>query len=559
MIGIHPLHSAPIKPSCRPFRRRRHNVFTGWEKLFSHCWERIATATQTTHKVTQSLLGKVVVYSLADTGGAIAGSALGSTILGNMGSDIGRGLVSIGFLGAMAGSGILVLKYASLEKTRKIYLTAMIATTIGLMIITSSNERGKYGAWLGRLIGEEVGSFVGTILGGFALLNLAGSPTVFFDQHHPWDSYSTSTARFLVVGRVFESVIVKPSIPLIGLLLRILRKITCIALQNFAYNSNTLISLVVESLKRRTFAKPRFSAFAKMAINTYCGHNTKFFEEEFSRFSLKKIFPTLATHQFNLIRKFDRFLLGSLIDEIKYLAEHSDRVASKAISAFHEYMELLTGSKELIEAHEKFRKALLDKTGEHLQYKEKIIQLIREKISGENPTLWNQISQSIVDYGWTSDNAQHLLKTLDELIMQMEISLVGLPLTDPRQASYLTEVFDVYLQHYLIFLLFKYPQLEALTPEQEEQSIATLMNLIFNHYVKPILPESIAKLSYRIITGSLKTALKTQNSLTLFFRQPEQASYIHSSQEMKLIENYAEIDLTKIDPADSFEMVESET
>lgn len=595
-IGCSQVISDHVKPSIciphrpfRKFRRYRYNVFTGWDKILSNLWNEVSNENSKTQKVAHSLLGKVVIYTLADTVGSIAGCAAGSIILGEMGSDIGKCLVSSEFLLACVVFEFLGLEYSRHCKTKNMHLIALTISTLALMKFTSSEERGNYGSYWGRFAGEEVGGFAGTILGGILLLKIAGSPTIFYDQNHPWDSYATSTARFLLIGKIFEAIIAKPSIPYIWPFLWITRKTTCIIFQNVAYNSNTLIQ-TLEGLRNRTFGRPQIPAIAKMALNTYCGHNIKFFGEEFSRFSIKSTFPSLAKRQFELIAKFDRFLSQAFIDEVKHLAENSDKMAAIAISAFYEYTELIANSKEIIEAHKQMRKAIFEKTEDHHQHKEKIVQMLREKISPveakkknrteildkimedsqdeeelveitlennspiQEPTIWDEGCQWLIDHYWTSENTNEILKTFKDLIMQMEISLVGFPLTDAGQVSYLNEGIDIYLQHYLLYLLLNYHKLEALTPQQEFQSLETLKNLIFNHYIAPIAPSLVTDIGHAIVSRSLKTAFKTQSLFIYLFRQPEQSSLFHSKQKIKVDEEYINDYLPE-----SYEIVERKT
>jgi len=552
MIITH--QSSSIKYHYRPFKRSRYSPFTGWGKIFHNCWENINAAYNKTYPIAQSILGRVVIYCIADYAGATIGHSLGSTILGNIGSWIGKNLVSTKVLGFVIGSEIVAFKCHQPSKKRDLFLTALTTTTTALLIMKFFDELDNYGASWGRLFGEEMGGFAGTILGGFCFLKIAGSPSVFLNDQNPWDSYSTSTTRFLVVGMVFESVIAKPSTPWIGPCLRILRTVTCITLQNVAYNANTIILLTKKKLNNN-FAQPKIPAIAKMAINTYCGHNSQFFEEEFARCSLKQIFPSLAKHQFELVKKFDGFLPSLLLDGIKNLADHSEKMTSISISAFHEYAKLLTESAELIEVHQEFRKAIMNQTGKHLKYKEQIVQIILAKISTPKAPIRDQFIQFFINNCWTFDYAQQSMKTVTELIQKLEVALIGIPLSTPQQIAYLNEILDIYLQYYLIFLLFKYNTLESLTPVQEHQSIVILTHAIFNHYVESIVPKPIAKASHIIITKALQTAFKAENLLTLFFHQPEQISYVYSSAGIKTIENYALPPVLDMD-LDSFEIVE---
>lgn len=540
MISNDPVISKPVAFSHPPPKRARISFCTRVGNFFSR-------VVANSNKIARSLLGKAVIYSIADTVGAVAGNVVGGTVLGKVGAKIGSCFASEEILGTFVGTTLIAHSCFRLSKIQRAGLMAMSVATIVFIRMTSFDERQNHGAWAGEFIGQGIGSFVGTILGGYSCLRLVNSPTVFLDQENLWDSYSTSTARFLVVGMLFESTIVRPSTPLIGPFLCLPRKLIGMTLQSFAYNSNKLIPIVQASLQNKKLAKPILPTMVGMAINTYCGHNQAFFEQKLSGYSLNKLFPFLAKNQFDLAKKLDRFLPKVLMSKINHIAENSDMMLSVAIKAFHDYANLLADSKELIEAHQRFRDAFFNQSTELMKCKQQVAQMTREKVlASDSSSFWKEVIQSVIDYSWTTDHVQQFMKKLDVMIKEMEVSLVGFPLTHQRHTAYLAEILEVHLQHYFIFLLIKYHELEGLTSQQEYESFNILIHLIFTHYMSSMIPKRIANASHKVISYALRTTFKIQNVIAFFFRQPEHRSFILPSEKVAFIENYAQPELKQI-------------
>ncbi len=126
------------RPTYRPFRRLRYNVFIGWEKILSNFWRELANENSTTQKISRSFVGKVIIFTAADTVGALAGNAVGSAFLGEMGSDLGKCLVSSEFLSVCVGLEFLALQFARLSKSEKTRLIATTIATLAVITMTSS-------------------------------------------------------------------------------------------------------------------------------------------------------------------------------------------------------------------------------------------------------------------------------------------------------------------------------------------------------------------------------------------------------------------------------------
>lgn len=518
----------------RPFKRYRYSPFSGLGKDLSNFWEKTRYAASITCKCTKSILGRVVVYSLADIGGGFLGSYVGSKAFHELGSDLGRVCTSKEFLTIAAILEMNTLYSRESHKEKEIILIAMIIGTIAVMTLTSQEDRNEYGSQIGGMIGCQAGDFVGTILGGYAFLKLAGSPTVFYDPKEPWNSYTFSTIRFLAVGKLFDLIVIKSSTPFIGSLVNLPRNIVRGTLQNLSYNSNAILPIIKESMRNKSMGKPQLPTIAKLFCNTYCGHNVEFFQQEFSKCSLKSIFPSLASLQSDFFRKIDRRLPFYLSDQVNFLTEKSDVLASKAISAFHVYTTVLSNSQEIKNEHEKMREAFFQENGNFIAHKNQIIKLLRSKIkrysgsgASKNSEIWNQTVSRIVDAIFQGQNMQMMKNGFWESFKQMEIALMGFPMLSPHQTSYLNEMLEIYLQHYVIFLICYYDKFHELVREEENQSIEMLMNLIFKHYVHSITPASLAKFSQKVVNETMKRVIEFQKLIMLFFLQPEQRAQVY--------------------------------
>lgn len=529
-----PLFQTESTSNYRPFRRHRNYLYNNWGKLLSNCWHSLKTAASRTQQFSKSLLGTTIIYITADTVGSLSGEAIGSSTVAKVSSCVVCTIARIGVPTALIiSSGALACR-ANLSRADKVRLGAIVITSLAL---TSFNIFGNYGSAL-DLVFQKIGAVAGTILGGYAGLWIVGSPTVFYDQQNPWNSYSVSSLRFLAVGMVFENAIVYPTMPLIGHCLRIPRAALRITLQNIAYNSNTLIPLVQESIRERNFGKPRIPIIIHTAVNTYCGNNSKFLTQKFSKLSMRSIFPKIVYKQFHLI-KCDNLLSSSLTSKVEPLL-NSKKIATKAISAFHGYMQILTKLKKLADIHKNLQEAILKNKSESPKYKKQITEMICDKILLRKNATWESFVSSIIDYSWQTENARQLMKTLHQSIRQAEIGLFGFSLINKQQSAYINEILEIHLKHYLIYLLLNYNELPELTQKEENESITALVNIVFSHYVDSLVPPFLAKASRKTINTGLHLTFKLQELISVFFVQPEQSSFQHvPTSEIIINENHA--------------------
>lgn len=515
----------------RPFQRKRH--FFG-RLNFSHLWERISTAFEKPKKVLDSVIGKSVVYALAETGGAIIGQCAGENVLAAICSKIGQHIL---MTNVVVGGTLLV--FSSRINASNFKKAAMVTIVIGSAVLNKSNtEIPEYGSFLGHQFGEFTGGSLGAIVGGFFGLLLFKSPTVFWDKDKPWDSYSVSMIRFTGSGLCFDAAIKQASIPWVSPLLNIPRGVIKAVVQTSAYNSNHLFPFVKQCLQKKSMSTgSHIPLFVKMLVNSHCGHNARHFAKKLSGSvnALLSFVPNIVNKMLS-IKTFSTLLVSDPIMEgLQFAPESSRLITNAALRGLYNYISILRKSDTIIAAHRNFEIAF-ENNLDISDYKIKLSQAIKDALNREDTTLMQGIKAKLETH--ITDCNKENLKGLIASIKATEVVLLGIPMMTDKQASFLNEILEIYLAPYLVYTFSNWSAFKKdLMPTEERDGLIALNNLLFNYYFRRLLPSIVATPLQKMMHLTIQTA----HTLAYIFAQPEQSTYLPGEiKEENFNEDYVE-------------------
>jgi hypothetical protein len=557
----------------RPFRRVRPNLFdaNGWKIFSIHCWQGAQEAVQQVKNLvspfknritsclksipgikkvtplTQSILGKLIIYSVAETIGASIGNTLGRQYGGIMGGAVGRGAVSPYSVTATS-LGITTTLYftASAIDRYALFLFSLLATFPLLYVAVSYPEMVfSYGDSIGGFVGEWMGNIVGAILGGYSALVLAGRPTEFWDRRSAWNSYSFCMIRFLLTGELFNAVIVIPTRSYLSPLLRVPRQLICGILQTTAYNSNIILPVIKKCVQQRKVSRRLLTPLVMDLIRNKCfGMNARKQAGQITNSFLSPtpLLSSIITKQLEGWKALNLAAISSLLDRgISSIVQNSEELATLVLRSCAQYGALLKNSDSVSQAHEQFQMAFFHKPQTLAQHKETLQRTVKEAVIGES------YQPLIIEHGlpllWTENTRRTWIAPLIAAIKKGEIKLVGFPVMHKRQLSYLHEVLEIYLQYYILFILLKWNDLKtALTISEEEDLIVDINKMLFSFYLNFVTPARLSLVANRLIEQLIHGFFRIKELLSFCLQQPDQKSYLKiDPSKVVILEDYASV------------------
>ncbi len=272
----------------------------------------------------KSILGRVAASVVAETTCAMVGSAIGGPLVGRVCQRLGpAGLVC----GTLAGA-------ASSIRANRRDLLALAAAAAVLQITFSNEERSAHflalGEWAGRVIG--------TILGGYAGLKLAGSNIHLIDRITPTNSYSVNMIKFLGIGVAFDAIDVRVPVPFVAPIVKIplyLLKSVC---QAAGYSSHLLAPMIRKSLRDKKLV-PTLPVAFRMICHKYCIDNSFQIANKAAQFASSKMLPSIFEKGLSLLK--DKALVPQIAATVEFLGSRSDLIANLTMRSFQKYMDLL--------------------------------------------------------------------------------------------------------------------------------------------------------------------------------------------------------------------------
>lgn len=541
------------------FRYRKESRCFGLSSPVFGCLEKIKSIGNHVKKFTSSLLGRVALYTVADMTGATVGSYIGRWLGQSTTATAGYYLAPFFPVAGVIWVQNHVNQSFQTSTISKIG-TAIITTSTILCAVKFSNDIAEWGESTCFVVGRLAGEIAGTVFGGYLGLVLAGSPILFFDANHPWDSYSISTIRFLAAGILFDGVVVNPSTPFIAPLLRIPRQISRSTVQILAYNSNTLVPAIHECVKHKSLrTKPALSTFAGFMVNSYCGNSAASLSKKLSD-SLLSIFisisPIITEGLKNSIQAHNFVTLG-LINQAQALIDRGgDLLTSLVVKSLLQYVDFLNSSKLIKQKLETFEKSLFNSSPN------------AETISGLTTTIFKEISQdssllSIFRSAFLPLLQTNLSSWVDTCVLKIqeaEINLVGYPLLRKKQIIYLKTMLNIHLPCYLFFTLSKISELmNPLTTQEQSEILKILNDMLYKHYVKLVCPPFIATTVHEATRLTLRCAFKTQKMISYLLMQAEQRSYLSGSilPQINYVPDFSNPDMTDEEDKKEYVVVEN--
>ena len=538
-------------PSEEP--RERCGLFKCLSGAASSCWQRLRPSSIPFQSIARSLLGKVFLYTIADTAGAVIGGRVGGSIIGRIGSSVGY---CLGFGMPLVGlAGIQAIRSSQMERISKLFI-ALVSMSTSAALVVYVEDVANYGDYAGSSIGNIMGVFAGTISGGYVGLYLAGSPA-------SWDLYSKGTARFLGVGMAFKGMIVCPD-TWIAMPLILLHRISCVSVQVFAYNTPEITRAVSFYIKNRKDDGLEFSIIRPI-VNHYSGHSAEFLSKELSKsissliaFALTKSLP-LTTQCFGML------LSGSAESVFTSSIQNSMRGSLESavigtphfiMNSMHNYIIFLNRSSQIQDAYKAFEVAFFERTDHEGRTNEAfLIEAIKGELRKQSNffTLYETAFQSIL----TPEIENNLISDFRKLVRDMEVELVGCRLLKSDQISYLGELLRIHLSLYLIFTSINYKNFLPSSGNKEKNRIeedpnadkefllinkieekgnferieeseffAMMIRLFFQYYVSAVTPTRVSTGSHMAVHGILTTTYRIQRAVTDYFRPPEQKAHL---------------------------------
>lgn len=431
---------------------------------------KIPSYAEKASRFAKGAIGRLIKCTLAETGGILVGDKIGRFIGGT--------------LGEAAGSMVPVGKEIA-----------------GVALKT---------------LGEEVGSFGGTIIGGYITLRLVDGSTLFRSKEAPEKSYSVATARFEIAGRTYDRIIVCPTHPLSFAIGIIPWKVTKMIVQAIAFNSHNVIPALKNCLKQRKITNATLLALSvQMACKNYSDTDGQKLAKTLTKSisdSFRGVLPNAVTSCAQTL------LIPELQKGIEFMASHADLAAAIVVRLLHDYMKKIGSSAAIQVAHTLFQQASAD---EKAQCKHNLIQALDQEFGLPFPLL------SLIGEATLSDKISSSLKPLFEKMARVEAQVIGIPFLGEEELAYLKEISSIYLQHYFIFLFANCQNVATdLTPEEEGIFYDDLIYLFFSGYASAVKIPILTNLLHAVTKTGVRVAHKIQVSASRLLAGPEQATFL---------------------------------
>lgn len=476
-----------------------------------------------------SCLGKIVVYTAAELAGAQIGSMAGRVVFGKVSSKIGQDWVPLlAMVTLLMGVNrtFYVMAHKTSQATKGIFM--LIASVSVIFIMNRSRENFiTLGDSLGFEIGEQIGQLAGVVLGGYAGLRLAGSPTKLVNKEDPWSSYSMGMIRYLGSDITFSSCVGVHPNPVIEFFLFMPRSGVCSGIKTAAFNSNVILP-AIKGLREQWVSKKAVTRIlTQVIVNKLSGQNSHRGPTIYEKINLtlSSFFSPVSTQAKQNIPYILRRLCEKVSGSIGTLAhvvekEIKGKVDKKTaaimnkgaqlfvvlmLRSFHHYVNLIKNSKSVCTAHANFKAAFHD-ASKRQQSKVEFTNAL-DAVVKTVPGHTQELFQSVVEM-WDKERKE-LTDSFVKMIQDYEIEMVGFAML--KQEGYLAEVIDVYLKYYFLFTFINYDQLtKALTIEEEEAMIIDLVNFVVGTYVDQVASPKLASKINFVAEGGLYGLLKAK-------------------------------------------------
>lgn len=443
----------------------------------------------TIEKVTQiasSVLSKVITNAIVETGGVMAGSLACEAAFAFVCVNVSPPI--------LACLSVLGLTYSVVKKNRPLLIPALVATTILSPIIPAEQRVSTL-----LSVGSCAANVVGTILGGYAGLKLIGNKISLVDRVSPTDSYSVNMFKFLLVGGIYENVIVKSSIPYISPFFNFPRGLVKVVFQAMAYNSQDLIPIFQKCVREKTLA-PTLPSALQMISNRYCIKHSPKIARSLTKLVSETIFPSFVN------KKGDVILVpftSSIQSAIEKLGKNSGTIATVAMRGFVQYMDLLK-KLDPIKLEEDLQKRM-------------------HWYAQLSPIITNVIGGNIKN--WSSSILQ--------VLQESEIELFGLRISGDEQSKKIEEMLSIHLKYYLFYILSNFDKLSSdLSPMEERDFLSYVGGTFFSVYTNPSSPNVVA----RFLQKATHVLCKMVYLVRKFVERAEQNTMIEPS--IKIVDDY---------------------
>ncbi len=475
---------------------------------FSVFTERIVPPVR---QFTGSLLGKVIICTLADLKGSSYGSWAGRKLVRYGGGELGQSLAEYSLLiplfASVTGSLYMMTKKTSFY-TMAFFNCAMVFSIITL-VYADRTQLKAFGATAGFECGDVIGNIAGIILGGGLALKLAGNPVKLWNKGNFSKTYTFCTLKYIATGAAFDFFLSSPAYPM-PVALGACRLVS----QVVAYNSHLFFPFVRTCVSERHLSKANlFASFSmQMVVNKISGFHRS--SEE-----MLKMMETQISTPLSILSGIIKQALKLKIwkNEQDMIDDTVELCVNFAWRSLHDYVTVLEKSAPLKQAHSDFRKCFHSRPGKTLSKNELAD---REKFRGQLTGVFDQLfPQNSIYVGvlvglLNRSDMKAQIADLVGKITELEIKAIGFTLLK-KDEEYLKQCIDIYLKYYLIFILTNFNDLtQALSSEEEQCLILSLHRGVLLNYVKYAFPVRVVD----------KIGVVTTLGITKLYKMKEQWS-----------------------------------
>lgn len=209
----------------------------------------------------KSILGRMAFGLGFETVGALVGASMGGALMGMACKRLAPVLAAAGLGGSLYSlrGKLALVGAASLCVPCALYVLPAAFNLMALWI-------GESGFW--------IGANVGMVLGGYAGLHLFGSRIAFWDRTDSCDTYVVGMSKSVLVGEVFQRVIVRSTLPIACYPINLCRTLIRQVVQMMAYNSGSVIRICKSLFREKELSHTVIIPLvAKSLCNKYCETN----------------------------------------------------------------------------------------------------------------------------------------------------------------------------------------------------------------------------------------------------------------------------------------------
>lgn len=428
-----------------------------------------------------SVVGRGIIGSLSETFGGLFGKWIGAPIATKVCIQV------VPYACPAAGA---ICAYRSV--CQKNELMGVMALFILLLQSPLISEEERAAWYLGA--SEWVGEIGSVLIGGYAGLHASGSSIPFTDSFNPTHSYSTNMGKYLLIGKIFDSVIAEPQSRLGSILFSLPRSVWRYFSQFFCYQSQDILPLlrsIASGDANASIASTR--QLLSMVAKRYCLDPSIQISAQITHLFQKEIG--------NLPSPIKTLLFASLQASVESLGNTIPDLGTAFLRGLYEYLRML-------------KKIRPD-------------QSITDLVPTTNLTA--QLTDVAVDQ-WSSSFS----KTVITFIQTQERGLIGCTITGSKNIPYLKTIVQTHLKNALVHTCNHYPRLQIeLTPLEKVEFLQMLTEILLGAYFNPTSCYLIGKCIGSI--GILTT--RVQSTFTRYVVRQEQASLVCNPRPSALDEN----------------------